>query len=95
MRLPVALGMIEQAQYRAECQSAKAVEIGVARADLVHREPCQQRAVEASCVAVADRACDYVSCIAGDVERGIKAPLGTYRVQVENYAYHGEKRSGP
>jgi len=27
---------------------------------------------------------------AGDAERGIKAPRGTYRVVVENYGYHGE-----
>ena len=27
---------------------------------------------------------------AGDAARGIKAPIGNYRVEVENYAYHGE-----
>jgi len=27
---------------------------------------------------------------AGDAARGVKAPLGTYRVVVENFAYHGE-----
>ena len=27
---------------------------------------------------------------AGDAARGVKAPVGTYRVEVENYGYHGE-----
>jgi len=30
---------------------------------------------------------------AGDAARGLKAPIGQYRVEVENYAYHGEGAS--
>jgi len=31
---------------------------------------------------------------AGDVARGMEAPHGTYKVQVENFAYHGEGATG-
>ena len=62
------------------------------RKSMVH--PCVELDVDMNASASLRSKEPVENVYAGDAAAGIKAPVGTYRVEVENYGYHGEGAPG-